>query len=514
MTGGKTVNNAGGRTFRPRFSSSRSPVTRDNLKDHGDRRRASWTKEQVVCTGAYASACKSIGLEVHSSPRLRAPRQRLQTVRRGASSGRRGSRGPSRRGRRAGRRATRRGQVDPREDHRRDLSAGRRRHACRFERTGDPPLHGSQGRVGVRGIATCLSRTSRSATIWTSVVEPLPRQGRGPLSPSHRRRGDGAPPRSRFCATLNVQSPERFASPSRRSPVPDNGSPSPWREPMSSALRQGGSSWTSYDGGSSKPSLKQKQVLELVVRLREQGLSVIVISHNPGRRRFPDRGSHQRRPPPRPARGEPPNEGDDHGRGRRPHHRRRSGQGEGRRMKRRRPRRGRSPRGNERGEGELFGLLRKIRRWKRRGRSRSLRPRRRVGDLCLPRTRTFISARNLTNLVLQIAATGTMSVGVVSSSRFSLGEIDLVGRRGERTRGERDGRSQAWNAGRGAALVRCLPRALAVGALIRCGPRRVDFTRFRVPSFVVTLAGLLAFQGALSSGSSGGRRGPSTSTTT
>jgi D-xylose transport system permease protein len=103
----------------------------------------------------------------------------------------------------------------------------------------------------------------------------------------------------------------------------------------------------------------------------------------------------------------------------------------------------------------------------------------------------FLSARNLTNLVLQIAATGTMSVGVVLV--LLLGEIDL-------SVGAVSGLAASVMAipnvehGRGAALSIAL--ALAVGALIGA-VQGAWFTRFRVPSFVVTLAGLLAFQGAL-----------------
>jgi D-xylose transport system permease protein len=103
----------------------------------------------------------------------------------------------------------------------------------------------------------------------------------------------------------------------------------------------------------------------------------------------------------------------------------------------------------------------------------------------------FLSARNLTNLVLQIAAMGTMSVGVVLV--LLLGEIDL-------SVGAVSGLAASVMAilnveqGRGACLS--IAAALAVGALIGAF-QGVWFTRFRVPSFVVTLAGLLAFQGAL-----------------
>jgi D-xylose transport system permease protein len=103
----------------------------------------------------------------------------------------------------------------------------------------------------------------------------------------------------------------------------------------------------------------------------------------------------------------------------------------------------------------------------------------------------FLSARNLTNLVLQIAAMGTMSVGIVLV--LLLGEIDL---------------SVGAVSGLGAAVMAVLDvqRGLGPGPSILAGVatgasiglfQGFWFTRFRVPSFVVTLAGLLAWQGAL-----------------
>jgi D-xylose transport system permease protein len=103
----------------------------------------------------------------------------------------------------------------------------------------------------------------------------------------------------------------------------------------------------------------------------------------------------------------------------------------------------------------------------------------------------FLSPRNLTNLVLQIAAMGTISVGVVLV--LLLGEIDL---------------SVGAVSGLCAAVMAVLnvkngqPAVLAIGAAIGVGVligllQGFWFTRFNVPSFVVTLAGLLAWQGAL-----------------
>ncbi len=103
----------------------------------------------------------------------------------------------------------------------------------------------------------------------------------------------------------------------------------------------------------------------------------------------------------------------------------------------------------------------------------------------------FLSATNLTNLMLQITAVGLISVGVVYV--LLLGEIDL-------SVGAVSGLSAAvmavlsakhgWNpflaiaAGVGTGLV----IGLVQGWL---------FSNFGVPSFVVTLAGLLAWEGAL-----------------
>ncbi|WP_437530826.1 hypothetical protein WME79_00365 [Sorangium sp. So ce726] len=103
----------------------------------------------------------------------------------------------------------------------------------------------------------------------------------------------------------------------------------------------------------------------------------------------------------------------------------------------------------------------------------------------------FLSARNLTNLVLQIAAMGTISVGLVLV--LLLGEIDL-------SVGAVSGMSAAvmaiLNVQHGVSSVLSLLAGVATGSAIGF-LQGFWFTRFRVPSFVVTLAGLLAWQGAL-----------------
>ncbi len=103
----------------------------------------------------------------------------------------------------------------------------------------------------------------------------------------------------------------------------------------------------------------------------------------------------------------------------------------------------------------------------------------------------FLSAVNLTNLMLQITAVGLISVGVVYV--LLLGEIDL---------------SVGAVSGLCSAIVAVLNFKhgwnpyLAMAAGVLAGTtigifQGFLFSRFGIPSFVVTLAGLLAWQGAL-----------------
>jgi D-xylose transport system permease protein len=103
----------------------------------------------------------------------------------------------------------------------------------------------------------------------------------------------------------------------------------------------------------------------------------------------------------------------------------------------------------------------------------------------------FLSAENLTNLAMQMAATGTIALGIIMV--VLLGEIDL---------------SAGSVSGLGAvvmtilyvkhdwppvlAIVVALGAAAAIGAL-----HGWMFTRLRMPSFVVTLAGLIGWQGLM-----------------
>jgi D-xylose transport system permease protein len=103
----------------------------------------------------------------------------------------------------------------------------------------------------------------------------------------------------------------------------------------------------------------------------------------------------------------------------------------------------------------------------------------------------FLTAVNLTNLTLQIAAVGTISVGVVLV--LLLGEIDL-------SVGAVSGLAAAVTASlsvkAGWGAWPAILAGLATGAVI--GLVQGTFaTRLGIPSFVVTLAGLLGWQGAL-----------------
>jgi D-xylose transport system permease protein len=103
----------------------------------------------------------------------------------------------------------------------------------------------------------------------------------------------------------------------------------------------------------------------------------------------------------------------------------------------------------------------------------------------------FLSSGNLTNLMLQIAAVGTISIGVVLV--LLLGEIDLsVGQ----VSGFCAASMTVLNTRHGWSAPVAIIAALVVGALVGA-IHGIWVTRFRVPAFVVTLAGLLAWQGAL-----------------
>ena len=103
----------------------------------------------------------------------------------------------------------------------------------------------------------------------------------------------------------------------------------------------------------------------------------------------------------------------------------------------------------------------------------------------------FLSPENLTNLALQMAATGTISLGIIMV--VLLGEIDL-------SAGSVSGLAAVvmsilyvkhdWPPV--LAIVVALAAAAAIGLL-----HGWMFTRLRMPSFVVTLAGLIGWQGLM-----------------
>lgn len=103
----------------------------------------------------------------------------------------------------------------------------------------------------------------------------------------------------------------------------------------------------------------------------------------------------------------------------------------------------------------------------------------------------FLSAENLANLALQVPATGMVALGVISV--LLLGEVDL---------------SAGSVSGLCAVVMTTLavrqgvPPLLAVLAAVACGAsigglHGLLFTRVGMPSFVVTLAGLIGWQGVM-----------------
>ncbi|HCU51949.1 MAG TPA: ABC transporter permease [Micromonosporaceae bacterium] len=103
----------------------------------------------------------------------------------------------------------------------------------------------------------------------------------------------------------------------------------------------------------------------------------------------------------------------------------------------------------------------------------------------------FLSPENLTNLMLQMAATGTISLGVIMV--LLLGEVDL---------------SAGSVSGLAAVVMTILavrehvPVGLAIGIAIAAAAaigalHGVLLTKIGIPSFVVTLAGLIGWQGLL-----------------
>jgi D-xylose transport system permease protein len=103
----------------------------------------------------------------------------------------------------------------------------------------------------------------------------------------------------------------------------------------------------------------------------------------------------------------------------------------------------------------------------------------------------FLSAENLTNLALQMAATGTISLGVIMV--LLLGEIDL-------SVGSVSGLSAVlmtiFNVQHGLNPLLSVVLAIAIAAAIGL-VHGLMFTKLGMPSFVVTLAGLIGWQGLL-----------------
>jgi D-xylose transport system permease protein len=103
----------------------------------------------------------------------------------------------------------------------------------------------------------------------------------------------------------------------------------------------------------------------------------------------------------------------------------------------------------------------------------------------------FLTAQNLTNLFLQITAVGLISVGVVYV--LLLGEIDLsVGA----VSGLAAAATAVLQVKHGWSPYTAIGAGVVVGMIIGA-VQGFLFTQFGIPSFVVTLAGLLIWQGAL-----------------
>lgn len=103
----------------------------------------------------------------------------------------------------------------------------------------------------------------------------------------------------------------------------------------------------------------------------------------------------------------------------------------------------------------------------------------------------FLSPRNITNLFVQIADIGVISIGIVMV--LLLGEIDLsVGS----VSGLGAGVMAVLNVKHGVPAIIAVPGGVLTGTVIGF-LQGFWFTRFKIPSFVVTLAGLLAWEGAL-----------------
>lgn len=103
----------------------------------------------------------------------------------------------------------------------------------------------------------------------------------------------------------------------------------------------------------------------------------------------------------------------------------------------------------------------------------------------------FLTAQNLTNLFLQITAIGLIAVGIVLV--LLIGEIDLsVGA----VSGFAAAVMAVLNVKHGWPAVPAVAAGVATGAAIGLA-QGLLFTKFTIPSFVVTLAGSLVWQGAL-----------------
>src|SRR3982075_3204825 len=103
----------------------------------------------------------------------------------------------------------------------------------------------------------------------------------------------------------------------------------------------------------------------------------------------------------------------------------------------------------------------------------------------------FLTARNITNLIVQIADMGTIAVGITLV--LLLGEIALSA---GSVSGLGAGVWEVLNVKHGVPAIIAVPAGILTGTVVGF-LHGFWFTRFKVPSFVVTLAGLLAWEGLL-----------------
>ena len=265
--------------FDPDAGHPEEPQGRDHRQEHQHRRRP--------VHRAYAAAARRWGISVtarggstgrrgrtalddHAPPHRHRPRPQPARCQQGLRRGQRADRHRPRRRRRRGRRhrrRQRRRQVDAREGARRRPPAD----------TGTISFSGKEVRSPTRvrrstWASPRCSRTSRCArtSTWSRTSSSAARWDRGGSTRSPWRSGRGS-----CCSSCRRKIPTRPRSRSPRSPA---ASGRPWRSP---ARCCGDPSIIILDEPTAALGVAQTaEVLDMIERLRERGLGVIMISHN------------------------------------------------------------------------------------------------------------------------------------------------------------------------------------------------------------------------------------------